>query len=283
MAEKKAIKKRRRLAILCCVVFFLVAVLGVLQIGSWSTEKAWDYWYPTYAKEDIQPLLEQGSLSEEEYDFLYRQTGLTKLAIDDMRFTEAGRARILTIQRVFFANYPIEHRLFAPFTYMDEIDGWNEICDLQDGDIILSASTRVSWWRYGHACIVVDGANRVIAECLSPGTKSEMAGVIVCDKFCNFLVVRPKAEREVKKQVVSYVHEEMIGLPYRLTTGIFSKKFPEELKSSQCAHFVWYAYKKFGLDLDANGGAVVKPQDIAFSKDVELVQAFGFNLDTLWS
>ena len=74
----------------------------------------------------------------------------------------------------------------------------------------------------------------------------------------------------------------MLGVPYRLTTGVFSKKSPRNLKTSQCAHFVWYAYKKFGIDLDSNGGKVVKPQDIALSDKVELVQAYGFNLDTLW-
>jgi uncharacterized protein YycO len=76
----------------------------------------------------------------------------------------------------------------------------------------------------------------------------------------------------------------MIGIPYRLTTGILYKKYDENgLRYSQCAHFVWYAYKKFGIDLDSNGGAIVKPQDMALSPQVELVQAFGFDFDKLWS
>ena len=45
---------------------------------------------------------------------------------------------------------------------------------------------------------------------------------------------------------------------------------------------VWYAYKKFGIDLDSTGGAVVKPRDIANSNQGEVVQAFGFDLDKLW-
>ena len=75
----------------------------------------------------------------------------------------------------------------------------------------------------------------------------------------------------------------MLGIPYRLTTGILSKKYKKTLTQSQCAHFVWYAYKKFGIDLDSNGGGLVKPQDIALSDKVDVVQVYGFDLDKLWS
>ena len=45
---------------------------------------------------------------------------------------------------------------------------------------------------------------------------------------------------------------------------------------------VWYAYQKFGLDLDGNGGALVLPFDLANSSQMELVQVFGFDPDRLW-
>ena len=84
--------------------------------------------------------------------------------------------------------------------------------------------------------------------------------------------------------MIEFAYNNLLGIPYRLATGILSKKYnPDKLKGTQCAHLVWYAYKKFGVDLDSNGGAIVKPQDMALSDKVEVVQAFGFYLDKLWS
>ncbi len=281
--KKQPNKRRRILAVVCGIFLFVAAVLGVLEIGVLYTGSTWEHWYADYEKVEISPLLEKPVLSEEEYDLLYRQTGLTRLAIDDMREEADGRARILQIQEVFFKEQEIESRHFAPFTYMDVIKGNAVICDLKDGDIIVSATTRVSWWRYGHACIVVDGKLRLIAEAVGPGTRSERANVSVCDEYADFLVLRPKVAEEMKAEIARYVKEEMLDVPYRFSVGILSKKYKEEFTSTQCAHFVWYAYKKFGIDLDSNGGGLVKPQDIALSNQVELVQAFGFDLEKLWS
>ncbi len=276
-------KRRRILAVLCGILLFVVAVLGALEMGVLYTGNTWKHWYADYEKVEIAPLLEKEELGEEEYGLLYRQTGLTRLAIDDMCGQADGRARILQIQEIFVKEQRTKRRHFAPFTYMDVIEGSTMFCDLKDGDIIVSATTSVSWWRYGHACIVVDGKLRLIAEAVGPGTKSELANASVCDEYADFLVLRPKVDEQTKEAIARYVKEEMLDVPYRFTVGILSKKYKKEFKATQCAHFVWYAYKKFGIDLDSNGGGLVKPQDIALSSQVELVQAFGFDLEKLWS
>ncbi len=281
--KKKLNRRRRILAVLCGILLFVVAVLGVLELGVLYTSKTWEHWYPDYTKQDISALIKKESLTEEEYDLLYRQTGLTRIAIDDMKGEEKGRKRILEVQDSFFAPREVTKRHFAPFTYMDIIEEESIFGYLQDGDIIVSATTRVSWWRYGHACIVVDAKQGLIAESIGPFIESEINGVTDCGEYADFLVLRPKADKETKAQVVQFIKEEMLGLPYRFTVGILSKKYEKELEATQCAHFVWYAYKRFGLDLDGNGGGLVKPQDLALSKEVELVQAFGFDLEKLWS
>lgn len=269
--------------IVCGILVFVLATLGVLQIGVAYTEKNWEHWYPDYEKIDLSPILEKQTLEEADYDTIYRQTGLTKLAVDDMR-DENGVAQILRIQEFLFQPHKVKIIHFNPFTYAEEIDGFAEFAYFRDGDIIVTATTRVSWWRYGHAAMVVDGANGLIIESLEPGSKSRINSVDDFSYLANFMILRPKVAEPLKAQIVDYAKKEMIGIPYRLTTGIFFKKYDENgLRYSQCAHFVWYAYKKFGIDLDFNGGAIVKPQDIALSPHVELVQAFGFNFDKLWA
>ena len=281
--KEKTGRRKKWVAVLVAVCTFLVVVFGVLQLGCVYTDKSWTHWQPDYAREDIKEIVQKAELSQEDYDLLYRQTGLTKIAVDDMRFTLEGREQILRIQECFFAKYPIKSRLFSLFTYMDEIEGHATLSTLQDGDIIVSASTRVSWWRYGHAAIVVDGEEGTIAEAISPGTKSKVNRASTFNNMASFIILRPKADERVKKQIVEYVSTEMIGIPYRLTAGVLTEKDQENLTVSQCAHFVWYAYKKFGIDLDSTGGRVVKPQDIALSDQVEVVQVYGFDLDKLWS
>ncbi len=265
------------------ILLFFVAIFFAFGIGCVYAEKSWKYYYPDYAQEDISALLLEDTLTEEEYDRIYRQTGLTRTAVEDMRGDEEGRARILRIQQSFFSDFQVKKRRINLFSYVEELDGAMTVCRLQDGDILLSASTFVSWWRYGHAAIVVDGEHNLIAECAKPNSKSKITTVESFAVRANFLVLRPTAERKTREAVAKYVREELLGVKYRLTTGVFSKKNPKSLKGTQCAHFVWYAYKKFGVDLDGNGGKVVKPRDIAKSQEIEVVQAFGFHLDKLWS
>ena len=69
----------------------------------------------------------------------------------------------------------------------------------------------------------------------------------------------------------------------RLYATFSGKKFQQPLKGTQCAHLVWYAYKNFGIDLDCNGGCVVKPQDMANSPYMQVVQIYGFDPEKLWT
>ncbi len=280
----KKSNKKRLLALLCGILIFAASVLAALEIGVLYTARSWERWYADYEKQEISALLEEEALDEEDYALLYRQTGLTPLAIDDMRGSEEGRQKILSVQRAFFAQPKVKSKRFAPFTYIEELVGARTaFCALHDGDIIVTANTRVSWWRYGHACIVVDAKRGLIAEAIAPGCVSEVTNVSECDRLADFLVLRPKASKEIKAQVVQYILDEGLNIPYRFSVGIFSAKAPQSLRATQCAHFVWYAYNKFGVDLDSNGGGLVKPQDIALSNEVELVQSFGFDLEKLWS
>ncbi len=275
-------KKRVWLIVLCSVLAFVILVLSILQIGVVNSRK-WERWRPTYERVDISAILNKESLTEEEYDLLYRQTGLTKLAIDDMRDTSYGKKRIIEIQDAFFTDYTEVVRKFAPFTYMDETEEDSALCDLKDGDIIVTATTSVSWWRYGHACIVVNGKSRLIAEALAPFTYSDTINADrAFENLADYIVLRPKVDESVKTEIANHVLENMIGIPYRLMTGILTKKYQEEVKGTQCAHFVWSAYMKYGYDLDSTGGMVVKPRDIARSPLVEVVQVYGFDLDKLW-
>lgn len=273
----------RRLAIVALsLALFVGAVLGVLQLGVVYSERSWENWYADYEKTDILPILSKSELTDEDYEILYQQTGLTKIGIDGT-LKRYGVSRILKIQNYYFADHEMSVNHFNPFTYLEEVDGRATFAALEEGDIVMSATTYVSWFRYGHAALVV-GEDGSTVESTSPGSISEINHINAFADLANFLILRPKVDAEIKSQVAAYAREKLVGLPYQMTTGIFSKKYKEgsDPKSTQCAHIVWSAYKKFGIDLDSTGGLVVKPQDMYLSDQVEVVQIFGFHPEELW-
>lgn len=278
-------KLKRGLAVLLCVVVGVLALLGGLQLTVVYAENSWTNWYPTYEKIDIEEIIFKPIKTDEDYDVLYRQTGLTKLGVDGLVESEQY-AQIIKIQDFYFKQHSVDCHSFFPFTYLETLaSGWDgPLCDLEDGDVIISATTHSFSMRVGHAVIVVDGENKEVVESLCVGMDSMLTSARTMTGLANYMVLRPTGiPKQIRKEVAKYVKNEMLGLPYDLAIGVLSKKFPEKPTKTQCAHLVWYGYKKFGYDIDGNGGLIVKPRDFFQSQYFEVVQIFGFNPETLWS
>lgn len=278
-------KKRRSVwvritAAFLCVLLVAAVFLGLAQLGV-EINQNWKRWVPDYEKKDITAILKKPQLTEEDYQILYEQTGLAKAGVDGL-LAKGSANRIVDIQEKFFEDRAVNVLHIAPFTFQETCDGAMLHAVLENGDIILTASVYVSFFRYGHSALVVNADKGELLESLEPGTFSKITYKSGVFDFSTFLIVRPKAEKALREEVASYAANNLINIPYRMTAGIFTRKFEEELKGTQCTHIVWWAYKKFGIDLDGNGGKIVKPQDIFLSDKVELVQAYGFPLDTLW-
>lgn len=270
------------LIIFLSLVCFAVAVLSALQVGVVVSRETWEHWRPTYAKMSLSPILEKETLTDEDYQTLYAQTGLTKLGIDGFR--DAGRtSQIYAIQEAYFDDLEVYVSHFTFLTYIEYLNRRIPLARLEDGDIIISATTYLSFFRFGHSVLVVDGKRGDVLESFSPGTVSEIVDIASIDKLANLMVLRPKVDPETRAKVVEYAKNHLVGIPYSPFAGIFTKKYEQEISVTQCTHVVWYAYKQFGIDLDSNGGLIVKPQDIFLSDQVELVQTFGFNPEKLWS
>ncbi len=101
--------------------------------------------------------------------------------------------------------------------------------------------------RIGHAGLVTDGKNNRVLQATEYGALSKIGYVTDFTNRINFMVLRPKASSEIKSQVIQYAKEHLIGLPYNVFVGANYKQ--NEIKESQCAHIVWFAYHKFGYEL----------------------------------
>lgn len=276
--------KRKGLVWFLSILLSVSLFLGGLQLGMILQMNTWEHWRPNYAKEDISQLIVKEALTEEDYRLLYRQTGLTRLGVDGLR-NKGNAKRILEVQESYFETAELEVLNFTMFTNIDYIDHSIVFGDLQEGDIVVSACTYVSGFRFGHSALVVDGENEIILECYSLGTYSKLERLgVSMGSLANAMVLRPKLDESVRRNVADRAASELLGIPYFMFTGVFSPKYTERLERTQCTHIIWYAYKKYaGVDLDGNGGLVVKPRDIFRSEQMELVQVYGFNPETLWN
>ena len=276
----KKITKRATAVILSVAVGFGSLIAGLeISFAHWKKNGAW---LPDYQMVDIDGVLGKTNLTDEDYELLYKQTGLTKLGVDGL-LKKQRTDKIKLIQQRYFSVGSIRHDPILPYVAVGYLEDYGVLCELEDGDIIVSASTSLAGIRVGHAALVVNGAQSVVLESFQFGYDSNFADAITETEMSTYMVLRPtKIPEETRKSVVKYAKENLVGIPYNQIVGLFPKKYTEELTSTQCSHLCWYAYKKFGYDLDSNGGMFVAPKDIANSSYLEVVQIFGFDPEKLW-
>lgn len=282
----KRVKKlsKRIIALIVCLCFIgavLATALG-MQIAFLVADKI-QCWSPDYEEIDIEEILRKDELSDDDYAVLYRQTGLTKIGIDRcLSRGETGIKRILSIQEDYFGEYTVVNEKFAPYICTDYIEEkYITTAYLENGDVLVTSSTHVSGWRMGHAGLVTNGLNNKVLQASAYGSTSAIGSVSDFSDRVTFMILSPKVEQSVKEEVVAFALENLIGLSYDVTAGVFSSK--NSVTRTQCAHVVWYAYMQFGIDLDYNGGLVVTPRDLARSPLMEVVQVFGFDPVALWN
>ena len=276
----KALKKRAiKIIAICLIVAVSVALL--LEIGILARAAKKPY-LPDYDKIDIREILGKEILSDEDYETLFLQTGLTRLGIDGLR--ERGLvSRILAIQDQYFEEQYLYLNQFAPFIgYLKRTikSGVAEYAYLENGDILFSPTTFLSFIGLGHASMVVDANLGIMAQASGYGTPVDFVRISHFFQRPEFVILRPKSD--VGEAVANYTSEELIGIRYNILAGIFTEKAPENLRSTHCSHFICYAYMQAGIDLDSNGGKIVTPHNLLYSEELSIVQIYGIDPEKIY-
>ena len=286
MKKKKLPKNILCVAICALIIGILTLICASGQIA-YEVADTFECWRPDYAMEKDELLRVMAKpdeeLTEDDYSFLYRQTGLTKLGIDRARANDTwGVDLVSEIQDDYFAEHTVKHKKFAPYICFCEIDGHVQNIYLEEGDIVVSYSTQLIGWRMGHSGLVTRayGVRGEVLQAAAIGTVSDFGDIDDFTDSVGFMVLSPKVDGEIKRQVVNYASQNLLGISYDPFRGLFSSK--NKIDTTQCAHLVWYAYNQFGIDIDGNGGGLVTPKDFANSPTMEVVQVFGFNPNELW-
>jgi len=273
------------------VIIALLFIIMVIKFMNWIIEDE-GAWKPDYPKEDLAELVLKAHLTEEDYTTVFMQTGLGREAVDILLKSEKSDDLIKSFRKFqddFFLSGDYECRVQAIIVHDERMRDENgqlvkgfEILDVRNGDIFITKGTHSLGWRHGHAAIVTDETKGETLEAICIGEKVVLQSIDKWRTYPSFIQLRLKDYNSIKTaKIAEYAKKELLGLPYGLFTGIPEKK-PDKLKSTQCAHVVWYPYERFGYDLDSDGSWLVTPKDIANSEHLEIVQVYGVNPEEIW-
>lgn len=271
-------RKRRGFKVAAAVFAVVFSVAALLEAGVFI-EHLSPVFTPDYKKQDISALLLKEERSQQDYMMLYQQTGLSAKAIDELIYSGEAQ-RVLDIQNDFFTPRERITTQFAPFTCCHTIDTNIKTVPLKEGDIIVSPTTHFSFFRLGHASLVVNAQSGDMASSVGYMSESFKENISEITDRTSFIILRPK-DKSKAAAAAEYAEQNLLGLPYSVSVGLTSKKFPDTPDRTNCSHLVWYAYKAQGIDLDQNGGPFVFPADMILSSDLEIVQVYGINPQTV--
>ena len=285
--KMKSIKHKR----LLIFVLMLVLISLVVQVMNAVIEPQ-GYFHPDYEKSDILSILNKKYLSENDYEELFYQTGLGKTAVDELMKEAGGIDEILKFQENFFRDDNTLCESIGIITNQESIVDSSgkaiygfDLAPYKNGYVLITKATHSIGWRHGHAAIVTDADKGETLEAIILGSNTQLQNINKWRMYPSFIMLKLKdAPQDTLNDIAAFAKDNLNDIPYGLTVGLISKKNPkpENIRTTQCSHLVWYPFMQFGYDVDSDGSWLVTPKDIANSDLFEVVQVFGVNPKELW-
>ena len=281
--------KHKKLIFISLTFLMIFVVVSVMEM----IIEPMGYYRPDYEKTDITQILEKSELSEDDYKELFYQTGLGRTAVDDFLSDKAsGKNKILQFQETFFRDNNMLCESIGIITSQESLVNEEnkpiygfELADYKNGYVLVTKATHSLGWRHGHAAIVTDAENNETLEAVILGSNSMLQDVNKWRVYPSFMMLKLKdASQETLDEIAKFAKENLNDVPYGLTVGLTSKKnpAPENLRSTQCSHLVWYPFMQHEYNIDYDGSWLVTPKDIANSDLFEVVQIYGVNPEDIW-
>ncbi|MCM1027405.1 MAG: hypothetical protein NC432_13310 [Roseburia sp.] len=220
----------------------VISGLGAAALWLWTADaESRAHYTPEYPREELQELLSKDSLTEEEYNLLFLQTGMGRAGVERL-FQEGRQQELLYLQDRFFLPVEYECRQVNPFCRGERLlmpereeiivacrQRYGELPDaaeagafdflpaVRTGDILVTFSGHFFGWRSGHAGIVIDGEEGLTLEAVSPGSVSRVCTVDSWEEYPCFALLRLKdSTEEEAAEIASYAAEYLTGVPYEL-------------------------------------------------------------------
>lgn len=281
MSRRKSPLRKFISRLVLIAIIFVGSNFLLSEIADWSAYREPIQLDQTEWNAIMNKISRKDSLSDSDYENIYTQTGLGKPAVKKLIRTNQ-RNKVQEYYNYYKQEKSFEcvrEGVFAYHEYITDEEGnpiYNpQFADLQNGDIIVTLSIHSFGWRHGHAAIVTDASNGTTVQAVMMGEQSNFGNVSEFSQFPLVAVLRAKdTDTETRQDIANYA-TSLVGIDYSLFAGMFEKNTDEMLESTQCAHLVWYAYNKYGIDIDSNGGDTITPKDILNSDKLEIVQVYG--------
>ena len=269
----KFLKSKKGIALI--IVGLIIVILVVRHIHCAQNT----FYTPDHDKKDISDLIRNDELTQNDYELIYEQTGVSPQAAKEL--IKDGEYEVLEeLNELYFKEPDIKKNYIAyPITAEERNESQRTpLANLKKGDVLVSFNTHTLDWRHGHCGIVLDDDGSVLLEHMSIGSTSCITSAKNWGRYPGFVVLRHK-DSKVAEKAADYAREHLVDIEYSIFAGIIKKdKSDEEIpESSHCSHIVWQAYKAVGVDIDANGGPVVTPCDVSMSNELSVVQIYGIN------
>ncbi|MDF2820017.1 MAG: hypothetical protein K0R15_458 [Clostridiales bacterium] len=283
MKRPAKLNKKTRLSILT-----IVAVLLIVAIIIYNKNLNAQYFRPDYKQEDVTSILNQEYISEEDYEYILKQTGLGKDVIDTLLQEQDGIEEIKDYQANFFGEREIVKDKINLITNEDKyisnssgLPNTFPMENIKDGYILITTSTFTAGYRHGHAGLVIDAENGIVLESLEPGTVSKQQKLEDWLDFPNVIILKLKGVPDAKHaKIADYASSHLRGYKYNL----FSSKNKGVIKEkTYCSLLIWQAFKEYGYNLDSDKGFWVTPEDIGNSDLLEVVYASGVDPINRWN
>ena len=263
----------KKTVLLICIIYGVIASYA----ASAFYIETLAYTAPQAAKRDLSEIAakDADSLTEDDYRFIYVQTGLGKAAVDSLKSLD----ELYDYQESYYSEPEFKCSMNSPVSFEERITGNAvKLAPLEDGDILVTNSSHVLSWRNGHTAIVASAEKEITLEAVVIGKNSKTQNLSKWTGYPNFAVLRLKnADKEERSKIAEYAMEHLNNIPYNVFVGIYPAKYSAAGKAAgtQCAHLVWLAYAAYGYDIDSNRGLIVTPKDILNSGLFEVVQTYG--------
>ncbi|WP_394620386.1 hypothetical protein JNUCC0626_15150 [Lentzea sp. JNUCC 0626] len=100
---------------------------------------------------------------------------------------------------------------------------------------------------------------KIVVEAPGPSSKSQARTAATLNKCGPIYKMYVKAKQSTRNKAANYAYNELRGKFY---DGDFAKNKINTALGVNCSELVWRAYKHAGIELDADGGPGVYPDDI---------------------
>ncbi|MCH5192779.1 MAG: hypothetical protein J1F11_02385 [Oscillospiraceae bacterium] len=260
-------------------VFIICTVYAVIvcYIASYFYTESLAYIPPANPRQDISAVTEKSpsELTEEDYRFIFEQTGLGKAAVSGL----PDLTLLYDYQDSYYA--PAEYKCIrnSPISFEERVTGKPiKLAPLEEGDILVTSCAHVLSWRNGHAAIVVDSDRGTTLEAVVIGKNSKTQDISKWERYPNFAVLRLKdTDKKERAEIARFAMDDLYNIPYNVFIGLYPMKYssPGNVTGTQCAHLIWIAYAAYGYDIDSSRGLIVTPRDILNSDRFEIVQIYG--------